>query len=96
MTRYGYAMRIGGDRDIAGALKTGIERGTTSSALRAPSPEGEGRGTGGRTSSALRAPSPKGEGKVSDLIRPFGAPSPEGEGKGTERQGDVKFEAGVF
>ena len=28
MTRYGYAIRIGGDAEIAGALAAGIERGT--------------------------------------------------------------------
>ena len=31
MTRYGYAIRMGGDAEIAGALAAGIERGTDTS-----------------------------------------------------------------
>lgn len=61
MTRYGYVIRTGGDAEIAGALMAGVEKGTTSFALRAPSPEGEGkkerpggRGTGPEAAKALR------------------------------------------
>lgn len=54
-------IRTGGDAEIAGALMAGVERGTTSFALRAPSHEGEGkkerpggRGTGPEAAEALR------------------------------------------
>lgn len=43
--RYGYAIRIGGDPEISGALKNGIEKGTSSGAGAPPSPEGKALGS---------------------------------------------------
>ena len=36
MIRYGYAIRVGGDPEISGALRDGMERGSTSSVTATP------------------------------------------------------------
>ena len=64
MTRYGYAIRMGGDAEIAGALAAGIERGTdTSSAPSGHLPlKGKAFGDEGKAQEA-------GEGAGSDAVR---------------------------
>jgi len=62
MRRYGYAIRVGGDSEIAGALAAGIESGTasadttslTAAAGTYPKGEGFGEGFGGQASDAVR------------------------------------------
>lgn len=55
-TRYGYVIRIGGDPEIAGALKSGMERGT-------------GTAAAGTSSATAGAPSPEGKALGSDAVR---------------------------
>lgn len=55
-TRYGYVIRIGGDPEIAGALKSGIETGT-------------GTAAAGTSSAPAGAPSPEGKALGSDAVR---------------------------
>ena len=38
MMRFGYVIKLGGDADIAEALRDGVEKGTPSVTLRAPAP----------------------------------------------------------
>ena len=56
MTRYGYAIRMGGDAEIAGALAAGIERGTdtSSGASRHLPLKGKAEESGKASSEAVR------------------------------------------
>lgn len=53
MIRYGYAIRTGGDPEIAGALRAGMERGTTSSGASRHLPL-KGKALGPRAEEGLR------------------------------------------
>ena len=54
MIRYGYAIRTGGDPEIATALRDGMERGTGSLRRFAPPPSQRGTAAAGTSSGAAR------------------------------------------
>ena len=54
MKRFGYAIRIGGDPQIATALRAGMERGTGSLRRFAPPPSERGTAAAGTSSGAAR------------------------------------------